>query len=252
MNQVIDLIPDEQTELDLSGEDLSSLAQGSYDLVVERLPANIKTIDLRQIGLHKLNLFNIQELCKLINMKRKNGKFEELKFTQEELQRFFSSTGWEARTKINHLHEAMADDKRIHVVSPSGTKIFNSPAQLVNFLEGLPPLTTKESMSEQEVVEHLRKLILDIEIKIHALKHARCRFFNFNKLHKAHMIQNALDKAIESDTQDFDRFVNDKHGDCGYSLRDALNYNRLWVHKDHTRTLRELHTANPAFNLIKG
>ncbi|KTD52046.1 hypothetical protein Lqui_0890 [Legionella quinlivanii] len=251
IRRVLALIPDDQTELDWSGEDLSSLSLSSYDLLVEYLPARINSLDLRDVNLNRLHLFNIQELSKIISLKRKTGgRFEELKFSMEDLQRFFADYSWEGRQKIGSLSAAMAEVNTIHVISASTAKVFQSAEELIDFLKTQPQLPSEELPRLEHPHENLLKFIIEVRAKIDRLKQARYSLFNSGKLHKAEMIEAALERAIESEMVDLDLFVRGKHQGSAYSLFDALNYNRLWIQREHTTTLRELHTSHPLFNLI--
>ncbi|RAP37372.1 hypothetical protein B1207_04135 [Legionella quinlivanii] len=251
LRRVVDLIPDDQTELDWSGEDLSSLSLSSCDLLVEYLPARINSLDLREVNLNRLHLFNIQELSKIIGLKRKTGgRFEVLKFSLEDLQRFFADCSWEGRQKIASLNEAMAEVHAIHVISNSTAKVYQSAEELLDFLKTQPRLPSEELPRLEHPHENLLKFISEVRTTIESLRQARYSFFNSGKLHKAEMIEAALERAIESEMVDLDLFVRGKHQGSAYSLFDALNYNRLWIQREHTTTLRELHTNNPLFNLI--
>ncbi|MCE3046254.1 hypothetical protein [Legionella sp. 16cNR16C] len=251
LRRVVALIPDDQTELDWSGEDLSSLSLSSCDLLVDYLPPRINSLDLREVHLNRLHLFNIQELSKIISLKRKTGgRFEVLKFSLEDLQRFFADYSWEGRQKIASLNEAMAQVHAIHVISNSTAKVYQSAEELLDFLKTQPHLPSEELPRIEHPHESLLKFISEVRTTIDRLKQARYSFFNSGKLHKAEMIEAALERAIESEMVDLDLFVRGKHQGSAYSLFDALNYNRLWIQREHTTTLQELHASNPLFNLI--
>jgi hypothetical protein len=200
LRKIIASIPDDQTELDLSDNELEFNNVMHFGCVIEALPIQITGFKFQNIKLHELDALVALRLFSCLEKK----PVQTLYFTREEIEgipNIPDSNLYHRHTIIQSLSKILTDEKTVYLIDSKGNSTQHTGKQIRDYLNASPHQSKKSSQQSEAqpktAAEYRIKFLGLHDQAYQKARHGWFGFFRRTKLDPSSSLEKILAHGME-------------------------------------------------------